>query len=591
MEQLIRFDHDAHLDMIKKSSDWERLRAEIVDKAIHMTDHVSFDFRRMLAYGGNSTAAGRLMWQLIKPFAPQVLIGPGFGAAPLIYTIATAALEDGVDLLILMVRDKRKEHNQKKWVEGNRTDAIGKRAVMVDDFMLAGSALPLVKKALSSDKVSLQLVALALFFDMWQPLGTRQISTSEVPVVRLFKRHDIGLSRDAYDAKPPAMRGAAPDFIGTDARWWRLSLNKVLSYPTKCAPRIHGNSVLIADEKSVMWRHDLMTGDISWCVPSVERPLKAIVQELQLVGDDLVYACYDGNLTRLNTTTGKIVWRWKLDSSIHATPCIDLESNRIFINTEQWNSGNPCGHLQCVDLDQGRVLWKYRHAWWPPGSASYCASSNVVIAPCNDATLQGFDATTGALLWSIKTEGLIRGRGLVRIVDGKSLYFAATERGRLLCIETHRGLVVWIQRYGKGLHHQFLEADEHTIYTLDGKWHFIAFCIRTGKIQWLNRLRSPGCWKPVRCGSYWVVLSKEGHVAVLDPLHQRKTWESNLPGLYHQPPAIGFDQDGKPILIAASTTAGLLAFDIHPYYLAPIQPEDQFAVSKRLQLESTYAPR
>jgi outer membrane protein assembly factor BamB/orotate phosphoribosyltransferase len=589
MKELFSFDHEQHLVEVKKSADWHRLKHEIIDKAIQMTDHVSFDFRRMLAYGGNSRDAGQLMWQLIKPFAPQVLIGPGFGAAPLVFSIAYAALEDGVDLNILMIRDKRKDHNQKKWVEGNRDDSAGKRAVMIDDFMLAGSALPLVKKALAADKVNVQLVALALFFDMWQPLGTRQISTSELPVVRLFKRHDIGLNRDAYDAQPPNMRGLAPDFVGSEARWWRLSLNKVLSYSTKCVPRIHDGAVLVADEKSVMWRHDLKTGDIAWSTPSLEKPLKAIVQELQVVGDDLIYACYDGNLTRLNTLTGQILWRWKLDSSIHATPCIDLKNNRLFINTEQWNSGDPCGHLQCVDLDQGKILWKYRHAWWPPGSASYCEQSEIVIAPCNNATLQGFDAATGESLWKVKTEGLIRGRGLIRIIDGKSLYFVATERGRLLCLETLNGRVVWIQRYGKGSHHQFIEADEHTIYTLDGKWHFVALCIRTGKVQWLNRLRSPGCWKPVRCGDYWIVLSKEGHLAVLDPIHQRKTWESSLPGLYHQPPDIGFDQDGKPVLIAASTTAGLLAFDIHPYYLEPIRPEAWLSANHPQPLESNHA--
>ena len=41
----------------------------------------------------------------------------------MLYGIAQAALDDGVNLPILMVRDKRKDHNQKKWVEGPRQPA------------------------------------------------------------------------------------------------------------------------------------------------------------------------------------------------------------------------------------------------------------------------------------------------------------------------------------------------------------------------------------------------------------------------------------------------------------------------------------
>ncbi|MEI8325435.1 MAG: hypothetical protein WCH44_08725, partial [Betaproteobacteria bacterium] len=124
--------------------EWEALRQEILAKAILLTDRLSYDFRRLLTHGRNVDIAGRLMWRLIKPFAPQVLIGPGFGAMPLLFSTAMAALADGVDVTILMVRDKRKEHNQKMWIEGNRAAAEGQRAVMIDDFMLAGSALPLV---------------------------------------------------------------------------------------------------------------------------------------------------------------------------------------------------------------------------------------------------------------------------------------------------------------------------------------------------------------------------------------------------------------------------------------------------------------
>jgi outer membrane protein assembly factor BamB len=435
--------------------------------------------------------------------------------------------------------------------------------------------LPLVREALKADSITLDIVALALFFDMWEPLGSRQISTSQLPVVRLFSRHDIGLSRDCHDAMPPLMKGSAPDFVGDTPRWWRMGLNKSLAYPTKCAPVIADGAVFVADEKSTLWRHDLSTGDIQWSVASLETPQKGIVQKLQHVQGSLVYGCYDGSITRVNAATGTLQWRWKIDSSIHATPVIDEAGGRIFINTEQWNGGQPCGHLQCLDLATGHLLWKHRHAWWPPGTAAYCAATDLVVAPCNDESLVALGAGSGSVKWRFKTEGLVRGRPLIKVVRGKSRIYASTERGRLHCLDAVTGGLIWTRRYGQGLWHQFLVADDQAVFAMDGKWHFTAFGLDSGATRWLSRLRSPGCWQPVWCGKYLVVLSRQGHLAVLDPAREVKVWEGRIPGTYHQPPAIAADGLGKPMLVAASSSSGLLAFDIHAHYAgaaAGVQP-------------------
>ena len=338
---------------VRGRSEWERLRREIYRRGMRFGEQLSFDFRELLTDAGNARDAGVLMWEMLRDLRPEVLLGPGFGATPLLYTIALAALADGVNLQILMVRDRRKGHNQKRWVEGHRPSAEGKRAVVIDDFMRAGSALPLVEKALAADKVKLDIQCVALFFDMWEPLGSRQISVAKYPVLSLFTRHDVGLSRDCFDAVPPLMKGRAPDFIAVDPVWWRFNLNHDIGYPTKCAPIIHGGGAFAADDSSRLWRHDLRTGEVDWCVDSLARPPKGVVQLLQAVDDSLVYGCYDGTVTRVDAASGDIIWRWRIDSSIHATPWVDLGSRRLFINTEQWNGGRPTGHLQCLDWDSG----------------------------------------------------------------------------------------------------------------------------------------------------------------------------------------------------------------------------------------------
>jgi hypothetical protein len=135
------------LHTLRQQPAWHSLRRDIIARALRFSDNPVFDFRLLLTDPCAARQAGAMLWQLIRPFRPQVLLGPGFGAAPLLFAIAGAALDD-VHLKLLMVRDQRNSHNQKIWVEGQRQPDYS-RADMVDDFMEAGSALPLVEQALA----------------------------------------------------------------------------------------------------------------------------------------------------------------------------------------------------------------------------------------------------------------------------------------------------------------------------------------------------------------------------------------------------------------------------------------------------------
>lgn len=544
----------------------QQLKAGIVKHAMKFNDQLNFDFRLLLTQSNFAQLAGQLLWTRIKHLEPQVLVAPGYGAMPLAYAITHAALVEGVVLTVLMVRDKRKNYNQKKWVEGHRP-AAGTKAVVVDDFMSGGSALALVDNALQADAIELQLKAVAVFFDMWEPLGSRQIQLQRLPVIRLFTRHDIGLSRDCHDARPPAMKGAAQDFIGQPL-WWRMALNTPSAYTYRSSPAIANNAVFVADDQSRITRHNAWTGDIEWVRDSLARPEKGIVQQLTVHDNSLVYGCYDGTITRLDASTGDIIWRWRQDTSVHATPAIDVQGGRIFINTEQWNEGQPFGHLMALDWHSGRLLWKHRHAWWPPGSPAWNGDNNTVVASCNDQTLIACNGDTGQMLWRQDTIGLVRGRPLTAF--GKVV--VATEKGWLHCFDLKTGELVWRNRYGQGLAHQFLAQDGTGVMVFDGKWHWACFDLNSGDLCWVTRLRSPGCWSPLLLSKYSIALSKQGHLAVMDLEQKRKLWEGQIRGCYEQPPAMGqvIDPQGntRQLFAAASNNAGLQVFEIHPDYIS-----------------------
>ena len=84
------------------------LQKAILSCAIQFSDQLSFDFRLLLTQTRFAQLAGQLLWVQIKAFEPSVLVAPGYGAMPLAYAVAYAALHDGVTLDVLMVRDERK---------------------------------------------------------------------------------------------------------------------------------------------------------------------------------------------------------------------------------------------------------------------------------------------------------------------------------------------------------------------------------------------------------------------------------------------------------------------------------------------------
>lgn len=543
------------MSTLRASTEWEVLRREVYEKAIRFSTGLRFDFRELLSDARNMELAGRLMWSVLRVFEPQVLIGPGMGAAPLLFSICIAALRDGCQLHTLMVRDQRKTHNRRRWVEGRR-QPDGSRAVIIDDFMEGGSAISLIDMALEADRHVLDIRAAAILFDMWQPLGSRQLSVMRFPVVSVFRRHDIGLSRDCFDARPPTMKGSYPPFVEAPL-WHRFDLNANRQYPNKSTPVIADGGVFAADDSSRVWRHNAENGDIEWCYESLQRPAKGIVQRLQFAQGSLVFGCYDGTIVRLGADDGSVRWRWRQDSSIHATPTLDLAHSRLFINTEQWNDGAPYGHLQAIDWESGHQLWSRPQGYWPPATVAFDSVLGAVIAPCNDRIVSCVDAHTGALRWQVRTTGLVRGQPAV--AGGRVIW--ATEDGVLNCIDIQTGEQVWERRYGSPLAFQFLLVRADCVFVLDGKWNLLAFDLETGALRWVSRLRAQGCGCPVEYGRYLVVLSSGGQLAVFDPQKEIKVWEGAIGGHYRQPPALA-----PGLLAASSNDHGLKVFRISPFY-------------------------
>lgn len=541
--------------------DLELLRPAILEQVVRLGPSVLFNFKDLLSQASLTRAAGRALWALIRRFEPEVLVGPGFGGVPLLYATAMAALElDRVDLALWMVRDQRKGHNGKPWIHGQRFPHAP-RAVMVDDFLGRGTAVQLIDQAAHEEGMALDLRAIAVLYDNWRWDGSRQISISRCPVVSVFRRHDIGLTRDCHDAAPPTMKGVAPPLV-EEPLWTRLDFNRVAGRHRKSSPVIANGALFAADDRSQVWRLDALTGEAVWRRKSLEMPAKGIVQHLQHAEGSLVYGCYDGTVTRVDDERGDILWRWKVDRYIHATPEIDLERRRVFINTENSDGPQSSGCLAAMDWDSGRMLWKYEHAFWAPGTARYDPVRGRVMASCNDGSLVCVEAGSGELRWRAVTKGLVRGQPAIA---GEQLV-VCTEEGWLQAFDLDTGSELRSRRCGGGGRiHQFTQVKDGEVFVVDDNGHFAAFDANDFRLVWIAALRSPGTWAPALLGRYAIVLSQNGHLAAFDVPAQRKVWEDRIDGRFMQPPAVG-QVDGVPLLASASHRDGLCAYRINDFY-------------------------
>jgi len=109
--------------------------------------------------------SGELIWRLIKNYQPKVLIGAGLSGMPLLHAVALAANSDGHAVQVLMVREQRKTHNLKKWVEG-AAPAERAAAIYISDHFADAGTLSFVESALEADNCIVDIQAISTMLDL-----------------------------------------------------------------------------------------------------------------------------------------------------------------------------------------------------------------------------------------------------------------------------------------------------------------------------------------------------------------------------------------------------------------------------------------
>jgi outer membrane protein assembly factor BamB len=291
----------------------------------------------------------------------------------------------------------------------------------------------------------------------------------------------------------------------------------------------------------------------------------------------------DRQVVLLDRATGQVLWRTRLQGTIHGGPLLDRD--RVYAGTE----ASPEGRVYALQLKDGRVLWSTRtgsveaslaldhdtlYAATEPGLVLRLATADgkvvwrrqlpgavraapvptpngLAVATTAD-TLFLLDRATGAVQRRLATAGTILG-GPALGPDGKDVYFGTTG-GHVVAVALPQLSVTWDVDAGDAVFGAPAVARD-TVFAL----------ARNGTLWLIPRGNAPGARSlaldiiatagPTPLARGILAASVSGEVVLVDAASGAIGWRAQLDGPIEQPPLV---RDGDLVVVGGRG-------DIHTY--------------------------
>lgn len=240
--------------------------------------------------------------------------------------------------------------------------------------------------------------------------------------------------------------------------------------------------------------------------------------------NSLVVGTSDGDLIRMNSGNGKVLWRVKLldrDGSvmpIHAD--VAVANNVVYVATLH-------GSVHAFKLSDGSSIWEYRAEDAVEGAVVF-ADGRLLFTDAREI-LHTLDATTGKLLWRYQRPTpeafTIKGGG-VPVVDSGSVFCGFAD-GTLAALQLDSGEVLWTVALG-GDATEFMDVDLPVI--LDGTSLYAtsysggihAVNPVDGSIQWTAPISSVS--SVIKKDDVLYAASAQGRVVALQTKDRQPIW-------------------------------------------------------------------
>ena len=537
------------------------LKSKILSNALKLGDNsklnYAFDFRAVL----NDIETEFLfeisknLWDKIKHHKPEILVTKGMAGYPLVTAIKLIAYNEGINLATLIIRETRKNRGAfKKIVEGPLPKNLKSlnKAIFIDDIYNTGSTFKTTKTTLEDEGYDLEFLAVAVILDFWNK--SRQLTAIDFPFYCLYRRHDLGLTRE--DNSLPTI---------LDNPNWRLHIHHTGRdfMPTKSMPVIHDSRMFVGNDNNSFYCYDVNNGDLLWKIDSKLPSLKGAVCVAKFFNENVYYTSYDGTVRSINYKTGKHNWSVKADLNLHSAVAIDQNSSRLFLGTE-WDKQEPRygrGDIICLNLENGFELWRTPTRGMIPASPIYSDKHNLVLCGSNDFFVYILDADNGSIKVKIPTMGEVKGK--IASSDDQEIFIAQTVYGNVHAFDKN-GQILWTRNVGYRSHHPYPLVWGNSVYVTNEGSHVLSLDIFTGTVNWLTKLRGSVGWGVIPMGEHLFAITGSGYLAILNRFTGKKlakdhiTRSATVNGAEcHQPAAY----DGKNLIIVTNNK-GILAYKL-----------------------------
>jgi eukaryotic-like serine/threonine-protein kinase len=161
------------------------------------------------------------------------------------------------------------------------------------------------------------------------------------------------------------------------------------------------SSLYVGGGLGELYKLDTETGKLLWRFQTTARTIPA---PATVAGNDVYFGDSDGNVYALNADTGKQVWTFSTEGSIVGSPTVDGPT--VYL-------GSADSHLYALNAQTGAKVWSY-----DPGQGNETVTvtsatvvNGVVYASASDEATHTYvfavNAQTGAQVWRIQVNGVL----------------------------------------------------------------------------------------------------------------------------------------------------------------------------------------
>jgi|WetSurMetagenome_2_1015567.scaffolds.fasta_scaffold135998_2 eukaryotic-like serine/threonine-protein kinase len=204
---------------------------------------------------------------------------------------------------------------------------------------------------------------------------------------------------------------------------WTLKLSEI-----ETSPLVFGSQIFVTTHEGKLVAVDKHKGIVNWTFQDSKDKKKSSRSSAATDGKVVVFGNDNGNLYAVDVDNGKLFWKFKTGGSIVATPSI-YNQTVLFGSTD--------GYFYALDISDGIIRWKTNFS--SPIYSSQAVADSFVYIGGSDCVFRCLNINTGELKWSFKAGSVISSAPLVT----KNFVFVGSLDKNLYVLDTKNGNLIW----------------------------------------------------------------------------------------------------------------------------------------------------